>query len=79
MAASQEQIKTWFEKAEAEKATHMLVICDTFDHDDYPVNFHSEAAARRRYDDPGDMQRVMEVYKVSLGWEAQADGRVVNF
>ena len=79
MAATQTQIKQWFEKAQEEKATHMVIICDTFDYGDYPVNFHSEAAARRRCEQPGDMQRVMEVYKIELGWEAQSSGRVMNF
>ena len=79
MAASLQDIRGWFQKAEAQGYTHMLVVCDTFDHEDYPVYCNSEAEARKRDDKPGDMQRVMEVYKVELGWEAQAEGRSRNF
>lgn len=40
----------------------MLVICDTFDYDDYPVYVKTEADCLMRHRNPGDMQRVMEVY-----------------
>jgi hypothetical protein len=37
MAASRNDIKRWFERGVEQKATHMIVVCDTFDHEDYPV------------------------------------------
>ena len=79
MAASLSDIKGWFKKAEAQGSSHMIVLCDTFDYEDYPVYCACEADARKRVKTPGDMQRVMEVYKVEMGWEAQSTGRVRNF
>lgn len=81
MAASKAQIRAWFHVAEREGATHMLMVCDTYDWEDYPVNCEGEEAARKRYAELHEvnMQRVMEVYKIELGWQAQSEGRVQNW
>lgn len=74
------QIASWFDRGVAEGASHMLVLCDTFDYDDYPVYVNTVEEARERYNKPGDMQRVMEVYNLSMDKDAQLDkGRVFNF
>ena len=31
------EIAQWFDRGVSEGATHMIVVCDTFDHEDYPV------------------------------------------
>lgn len=62
MAATRQDIEGWFDRGVANGARHMLVVCDTFDHDDYPVFTHSDAECLKRYEEPGNMQRVMEVY-----------------
>jgi len=62
MAATRQDIDGWFDRGVANGARHMLVVCDTFDHDDYPVFTHSDAECLARYKEPGNMQRVMEVY-----------------
>jgi hypothetical protein len=49
----------------------MLVICDTFDHDDYPVYVSSVEEARKKAENPGSMQRLMEVYNLSMDREEQ--------
>ena len=41
MAATLQGIREWLERAEPEH-THMIVMCDTFDHDDYPVFVESD-------------------------------------
>jgi hypothetical protein len=71
MTASKQDIREWFDKGVARKATHMLVICDTFDHEDYPVYVTSKEDARKRYQNPGAMERVMEVYNLSKDREQQ--------
>lgn len=74
------RIKAWFDIAEANGSTHMIVVDDTYDHEDYPVYVPKEIdihEAIKRYDDVG-MQRIMEVYRISMGWEAQSDGRAYN-
>lgn len=73
MATSKEEIRNWLESArEAGCYTHVIVACDTFNYEDYPVNV-------RRGEDPqqeahkymGNMQTVMEVYALHLDLEAQ--------
>lgn len=62
-------IQGWFEEGRKQHATHMIVVCDTFDFEDYPVyvsmkeNVHEVKA---KYDSK-DMQKVMEVYRIEDG------------
>ncbi len=65
MIASKREIETWFDEGVASGATHMVIVCDTFDHTDYPVFVASAEAARKKADHPGEMQRTMEVYCLS--------------
>lgn len=37
MTATMEDIKRWKAEAKQRGATHIISVCDTFDHDDYPV------------------------------------------
>lgn len=54
-------------------ATHMLVVCDTYDWEDYPVyvlpgqDVHKVA----RENNGPNMTRLMEVYSLSKDWETQ--------
>lgn len=74
-------LKQWYRRAVKEKASHMLVVCDTFNYDDYPVMVKKDEDVKKAIaDHSGNMQRVMEVYKMSLGQRAQmqAGRRVWN-
>jgi hypothetical protein len=61
---TKEEIGQWFDYGVKETATHMIVVCDTFSHDDYPAYVHtlSEFWERYKYYDNQNMQRIMEVY-----------------
>jgi hypothetical protein len=74
-------IQSCFNRAKAQGASHMIMVCDTFDYEDYPVFVQSDLDVREevRRMDGKNMQRVMEVYKISLGWEAQSVGIVFNY
>lgn len=77
---TRQEISDWFDRGVKQKASHMLVICDTFDHDDYPVYVSSEAEAHKKADNPGSMQRVMEVYRLDMDRETQLNQpRARNF
>ena len=71
-----ETLRGWFKRGQAEKAEFMLVVCDTFDYSDYPVFVKAEefnathAEFERR-----DMQRIMEVYDLSMDCEQQMSER----
>lgn len=80
MATSSEDLERWFKAGEKERATHLIVVCDTFDHEDYPVYVKKGEDVRERvshYDGP-NMQKVMEVYSYKKTWAEQSSGRVWN-
>ncbi len=55
------------------KATHVIVVCDTFDHSDYPVFVSSSEDVRekeRKYKNIR-LQRVMEIYNLSMSLDDQ--------
>lgn len=69
-------IARWLSDGKEMKATHVIVVCDTFDHGDYPVYVQADEDVRekaREYGYPGqkNMQRVMEVYSLSKDLEFQ--------
>lgn len=84
MAATKEEISAWFDRGvkSADNPTHMIVVCDTYDHDDYPVYVKpSENISEifKKYDGK-NMQKVMEVYKLSDDKEKQLNvSRCFNF
>lgn len=59
MAASLEDIKRWVNNREP-KHTHMLVVCDEFDHEDYPVYVEKGEDAQLIY------KRVIEDLEVGI-------------
>lgn len=70
MAASLRDIKEWFREGVRDGATHMIVVCDTFDWEDSPVYVKAGEDARAKADGyrDKDMQRVMEVYNLKKPW-----------
>lgn len=70
---SQREIRRWLREGKADGATHTLIVCDTFDHSDYPrhIKVTSEEAARAAAQNNGAMQRLMEVYSHALDHESQ--------
>jgi len=70
---TREDIYTWLTCEDRRKShhTHMLVVVDTFDYGDYPVFTDSVHEAIEKYSDRNSMQRVMEVYDLSLDLEEQ--------
>lgn len=67
MNTSVASIGAWFDRGVAEGATHMIVVCDSFDHEDYPVFVKPTEDVReveKKYR-AASMQRVMEVYSLT--------------
>lgn len=81
---SKKEIEQWFRDGVEQGATHMIVVCDTFDYEDYPVYVASDQNFRKivsKYQlSAGNMQKVMEVYDLSKGMAEQVycDERVMN-
>lgn len=81
MGTTQEEIRQWLERGKKQNATHVVVVCDTYDWEDYPVfvtvgqDVHKTVKAYSK-----DMQKVMEVYNLNMDLEIQLrEHRSMNF
>lgn len=71
---TKEEIRSWLERGKREGATHVIVVCDSFDYEDYPVMVKPGGKSCREVEaeySGKNMQRVMEVYSLSLDFESQ--------
>lgn len=77
------EIREWLECGKAQGATHMLVVCDTFDWSDYPVFVMPGENVREIAKKNGgpNMTRLMEVYNLALPFDEQLTPfrRVFNY
>lgn len=75
MTATIDDIKGWILRGVAQDATHVIIVHDTYDHDNYPV-FVSED--EDIYEKAGkykgqNMQVIDEVYDLSMDLDKQLD------
>lgn len=77
MAATRDDIEGWLVRGKREGATHVIVVCDTFDWDDYPVYVQSGEQVQEKMEEYNgkNMQKIMEVYNLSLDIETQLKER----
>lgn len=70
---TREEMRGWLEDAKRRGAKYVIIACDTFDYEDYPVEVHDASAVRSEIDrlDGRNMQRVMEVYDLALPFPDQ--------
>jgi hypothetical protein len=68
---SRAQIEQWFDRGIEQGKRFMVVVCDTFDYEDYPVFTDTDQECTDKVKAPGDMQRVMEVYDLRLDKNTQ--------
>ncbi len=61
-------LKRYFDKAQEIGATHVIIVCDTFDYGDFPVYVMPNEDVKKIQQEETDkpMQRVMEVYSLKL-------------
>jgi len=79
MSATKIEIHGWLLRAKQQGASHLIVMCDTFDYEDYPVYVMPGEDPRSKVP-TGDMQQVMEVYCLALDLEAQlAEHRAMHW
>ncbi len=73
MAATKEIIREWMRRGKKENATHLIVVCDTYDYDDYPVFVKSgeDPKSIESQISGKNMQRVMEVYNLNMDIDSQ--------
>jgi hypothetical protein len=82
VATTKQDIENWFNLALKDKATHMIVVCDTFEYEDYPVFVYPDedvSQVVKKYDGR-NMQRVMELYSMKLDKASQiAERRAFHY
>ena len=66
MAATKKDIDGWIKEGKKAKATHLIVVCDTFDWEDYPIFVKGKEELLKVYNSHNNvnMQRVMEVFDI---------------
>lgn len=75
MAASKEQIREWVERGIQRGATHVIIIYDRWDYENYSVYVDKHQSVNAEIDarDGRNMLKVMEVYDLSMDIEAQLE------
>lgn len=71
MAASREDIRNWFRRGARAGHAYMLVICDQFEWEDYPVFVDTAEEASKKKRAPGAIQKAMEIYDLRAAEDAQ--------
>lgn len=84
MVATRHQIYQWLGEAEVQGATHVIILCDTFTYEDYPVFVLPHEDVRviaekcEKIDRHGfpifgntKRQKVTDVYSLSRDWDSQ--------
>lgn len=69
-----DDIKCWLKNCKDNpNCTHMLVVCDTYDWEDYPVNVLKTDSVENKIEHytNASMQKVMEVYNMSMDLDKQ--------
>lgn len=57
--ATYQEISQWFDDGKQQEKKYMLIICDTYDYEYYPLYFNSEVDAKDVFNNPGFLQRRM--------------------
>ena len=82
MPTKQAETREWIERA-PKNATHMAVVCDTFEWEDFPVYVVEGEDAHTRlssYSQRENMTCLMEVYNLKMDIETQLlQGRCYNY
>lgn len=82
MGTTKNQLRQWFDEGVEQNAAYMIIVCDTFDYEDFPVYVAQDENVRERHsvETAKPMQKVMEVYNLGLDREQQmTERRAFNF
>lgn len=82
MKTTVEMLGQWFDRGLFLNSTHMIIVCDEYDYDNYPVYVSLDESAYEVAEayDKKSMQRVVEVYNLAMDKNEQlAQVRVRNF
>lgn len=70
-ATSKEEIESWFKEGVKDGHAYLIVRCDTFNHEDYPVYADSLKEANKVRDDYSNIQLTHAVYDLKKPMKSQ--------
>lgn len=82
MVTTRNCIREWLNEARKKGASHLIVVCDTFDYEDSPVYVLPQEDVSEEFKkyDGKNMQKVMEVYSLRRDIEEQlSEHRAFHF
>lgn len=70
---TKQDISRWFDNGIEKEATHLIVVCDTYDWDDFPVYVSKDEDVHEIEEKymGKNMQQVMEVYNLNMDKQKQ--------
>jgi hypothetical protein len=74
MSTSRSEIEEWVRAAYKKGCTHLIVVCDDFSLEDFPVEVFEGDDIEKKIEEHGNfktMQRIMEVYSMKLPLDLQ--------
>ena len=71
MGTTKDDLRNWFRHGVASDHKYLIVLCDTFDWTDYDKYADTAVQAKAITSNPGSMQKVMEVYDLTMDMETQ--------
>ena len=72
MATSKTDISQWFDKGRTDGEDFMIIVCDTYDWEDYPIYTKTaEFSDTYEHYNGRSMQKIMEVYNLALDKQVQ--------
>ena len=67
-----DEIRDWLKSERINDCSHMIVVCDTYDYEDYPVYIQQGSDIQKEIDQRNSQfSKVMEVYDLSKDIEKQ--------
>ena len=73
MAANKSQIRKWIDNGIKTRATHVIIVYDRWDYEDFPVYVNKDQSVEKVIESYNgkNMNSVMEVYNLSIDIEVQ--------
>ena len=78
MSATLKELRNWYGDGMMKTKLYMLIICDTFSHEDHPEYFDDRESAVKRANNLGPMERLMESYDLRGDIDEQLNANVAN-
>ena len=73
MTTTRDMISDWFNRGVDNNQNYMIIMCDTFDLEDYPIFCETKKELQDNINNPGNMQKVMETYDLNENKSDQLD------